>query len=615
MTLRVQTFYLDKKQQGILREPTRALIDAVGVEGDFLEKLELVNFGDSILQLNLVYNTSYDRPILSTSIPPGAIISSGVDPEHISILFSDRIDTSTVVASSFTFDGADVGGSATVITEDDEDIIRVDLPGTAVNNGDHTIGIDSASIKYQNGSFIQHSDVVGYTVNSLAKSASGQSRIYTAELSRRGDIVIEGLRVDKSIVPSERIDKYLQELGITSDKLIEVSAMDISPSLVYIIVAYYKTLEPQLVATYPYNHSLVVSGAVPSELVFVFKDEVDPKYLTTTSGVFSYITGFSIVNAVASSDVTVDADNKVVRVSTSNIIVDNGIYDIRIGTVYSLEGIASTRDILYSVLVLAYSVGGAGGAPVGAPYVLVGANDSDLTADRVLTAGTGIGLGDAGANSTITVNVDEPSLNHNSLLNTHNLTTDIDHSTITNTHNLTTDIDHDQLTNTHDLTASINHNLLTNYNSDEHTDHTAVTLTAGLGQSGGGDISASRTFDVNFHPLTLAPITDVDFVGFHDESAAASRKITFSDFQSGTWHSNLQEVGTNTHAQIDTHIANGDVHTVKNNFSEGAGDPGGAGESEGYSIGSLWLNTTTPALFICIDPTDGSENWDEITIT
>jgi len=60
------------------------------------------------------------------------------------------------------------------------------------------------------------------------------------------------------------------------------------------------------------------------------------------------------------------------------------------------------------------------------------------------------------------------SINHNSLTNTHNLTTDIDHDTITNTHNLTTDIDHNQLTNTHNLTSDIDHDQLTNYNSREH---------------------------------------------------------------------------------------------------------------------------------------------------
>ena len=40
-------------------------------------------------------------------------------------------------------------------------------------------------------------------------------------------------------------------------------------------------------------------------------------------------------------------------------------------------------------------------------------------------------------------------IDHNLLLNTHNLTTSINHNAIANTHNLTTDIDHDTILNTH----------------------------------------------------------------------------------------------------------------------------------------------------------------------
>ena len=44
--------------------------------------------------------------------------------------------------------------------------------------------------------------------------------------------------------------------------------------------------------------------------------------------------------------------------------------------------------------------------------------------------------------------------------------------------------------------ANFNHNSLLNYVADQHVAHTTVTLTAGAGLTGGGDISASRTFTV-----------------------------------------------------------------------------------------------------------------------
>ncbi|MGI0076764.1 MAG: hypothetical protein ACREAU_05080, partial [Nitrosopumilaceae archaeon] len=45
--------------------------------------------------------------------------------------------------------------------------------------------------------------------------------------------------------------------------------------------------------------------------------------------------------------------------------------------------------------------------------------------------------------------------------------------------------------------AGIDHNLLLNYVANEHINHTSVTLTAGVGLNGGGDITVSRTFNVD----------------------------------------------------------------------------------------------------------------------
>ena len=45
--------------------------------------------------------------------------------------------------------------------------------------------------------------------------------------------------------------------------------------------------------------------------------------------------------------------------------------------------------------------------------------------------------------------------------------------------------------------SQIDHNLTTNYSANRHIDHTAVTMTAGNGLSGGGDISATRTLTLD----------------------------------------------------------------------------------------------------------------------
>jgi hypothetical protein len=55
----------------------------------------------------------------------------------------------------------------------------------------------------------------------------------------------------------------------------------------------------------------------------------------------------------------------------------------------------------------------------------------------------------------------------------------------------------------------VDHDALTNFVANEHIDHTSVTLTAGTGLTGGGDISANRTFNVGAGDGITANANDV----------------------------------------------------------------------------------------------------------
>ena len=56
--------------------------------------------------------------------------------------------------------------------------------------------------------------------------------------------------------------------------------------------------------------------------------------------------------------------------------------------------------------------------------------------------------------------------------------------------------------------SQIDHDSTTNFVANEHINHTSVTLTAGDGLSGGGDISTNRTFTLNVDDSTLEINTD-----------------------------------------------------------------------------------------------------------
>lgn len=75
--------------------------------------------------------------------------------------------------------------------------------------------------------------------------------------------------------------------------------------------------------------------------------------------------------------------------------------------------------------------------------------------------------------------------------------------------------------------TGIDHDATTNFVANEHIDHTAVTLTAGSGLSGGGDISTNRTFNVDITNETSVTAASADEVLIADASDAANiKKVT-----------------------------------------------------------------------------------------
>ena len=84
--------------------------------------------------------------------------------------------------------------------------------------------------------------------------------------------------------------------------------------------------------------------------------------------------------------------------------------------------------------------------------------------------------------------------------------------------------------------AAINHDALLNFVADEHIAHSGVTLTAGIGLTGGGDITTSRTFDLDLN--SLVTITETagasDYaVVYSPGSPTGHQKILVNDLLDG----------------------------------------------------------------------------------
>ncbi len=95
------------------------------------------------------------------------------------------------------------------------------------------------------------------------------------------------------------------------------------------------------------------------------------------------------------------------------------------------------------------------------------------------------------------------------------------------------------------LEAGVDHNSLSNYVSNEHIDHTSVTLTAGTGLTGGGDISANRTFDVD------VGIADNKIVQIDDADAADNdyAKFTANGLEGRSYSEVLSDLSLSSNLQ------------------------------------------------------------------
>ena len=197
-----------------------------------------------------------------------------------------------------------------------------------------------------------------------------------------------------------------------------------------------------------------------------------------------------------------------------------------------------------------------GGSDPGHSHTGASLSGIDISADTNLAVTAPIIL----TGDTLSLNVG--AVNHNALLNTHNLTTDINHNTLANyaanQHVVLPGsiaavlMDHNLAAHTalglFDAHADVDHNQTTNYVADQHVAHTGVTLTAGSGLTGTGDISASRTFDLDINSLAAAAIAAGDFVPFWDITATATnKKILFSGFEAALNHDALANYVADKH--------------------------------------------------------------------
>jgi predicted secreted protein len=103
--------------------------------------------------------------------------------------------------------------------------------------------------------------------------------------------------------------------------------------------------------------------------------------------------------------------------------------------------------------------------------------------------------------------------------------------------------------------------------------------------------------------------------------------VTLDVVEANIVHQNISGAGTNTHAEIDTHIANtsnphsvtkaqvglADVEDLKVNLVAAAPPATTDDTGSGYSVGSRWFDVTNDKEYVCMDSTASAAVWVETT--
>jgi hypothetical protein len=256
--------------------------------------------------------------------------------------------------------------------------------------------------------------------------------------------------------------------------------------------------------------------------------------------------------------------------------------------------------------------------------------------------------------------------------------------------------------------GSITHDNLNGFVSNEHIDHSTISISAGTGLSGGGDLTSSRTINMDINSLTSDTNPDPanDYVLSYDTSVGGHKKILLNNLPGAIGEANtvsnigssgvgvykqktgvnfelkkidvgstklaitddtindivsldvqpgfidistiggsglsatkiadgsvsntefqyINSLSSNVQDQINTHTGDtsnphsvtkaqvglGDVPNIKHKLDATVAPVDTNDTSEGYSVGSMWIDVNNDESYLCVDNTTANAIWKEL---
>ncbi|MHA2064061.1 MAG: hypothetical protein ACXABY_06740 [Candidatus Thorarchaeota archaeon] len=358
MGLKSKSFQI-RKGEG-LDAVTQFLEDKIGLDSYLIKDIKAVSINPTVTEITVLYQDLADEVLESIAPREGGIFTSAILSSTFDarLLFNHPVDSATVVTGSFVVDGTDLG-PVDVSIEDNSNsyYVKLRLTGAYQTADFHEFRINPSKLLFQGGQSPQFAPVGGYVIHDQSSAHLGDKLLPFVN-RRRGRVKAEVLRLGKGDNPQNRINEFLTQRNIEENRLIAYTSATRENNLVDAYFIYIKALEPQIVEGFPLNNSLLPDVSAPSNVTLVFSSQLDPGVLTSTDGLFTVERGFGLSTDVAASDLELSSDLRTVKIDTTSYFTEQKVYSIvaRPGIV-GLDGTEKIKPEQWNLHVNAYEGG------------------------------------------------------------------------------------------------------------------------------------------------------------------------------------------------------------------------------------------------------------------
>lgn len=357
--------FLISKGGGGLSNLVRYVEQNIGYDIFLIKSIQASILNDNVTTLSLIYNTHEEDLVSSISPREGYILSTGITSGQfgLKLLFTHPIDYN-VQSGVFTIDGTGILQSNFAVDDYSNGYsARVNLSGFT-GLGPHSYLIDNTKLYRQDRSSYPYPAAGGYVVHTNASSYIGERR-YSTFGRPRGKIIADVIYLSKNEIVQSAIDQYLKLKNIPAEFLVSFTSVARSSNIIELYVIYVANPEPQIVSSYPLNHSLVPYGKIPSTVTLVFSTELDSYQSVYQAGLFSIEYGFTGSINLSSSDLTLLEDRRTMIINTAPYLTGKNIYTIVVKPgLLSAKGFSKEKPDNWTVVIDDY-LGGSGAGDAG----------------------------------------------------------------------------------------------------------------------------------------------------------------------------------------------------------------------------------------------------------